>query len=462
MNVRALVCLWICLVFASAASAGCPVFTIERDASGLHVAREMIEEGAVLVFTRDLSAGTVDLVLPTGPGRSAGLLRATDADRIVVRFAGGKLSGQLRRVDGSTMELPSRTLAELKREDIRVSVTLGDTLRRSFFISGYESAEPDDVGPAENMFAGQLPEALTHDAAIVQTSTWTRPSGPPVSGRIALERNRWLFARGSLKDGRSGWFVMDLGASESILAKQAVPVGVTVEPLSMTERSAAGTRRLPYAPAGATGRVSGVLGHATLTSLEFDTVAWPGADVTVLDSIPDVFGRPVLGILGLDLLRRGTVVTLQLEGSERASLTFTSASSRSQPTAETPFSWVASHVMVRGAVEGRPARWILDSGSPGTVLDAVGAPPGPASGAAAAGTLGGIDGGSMRSEARSGGSLAVGSAKLTGVGYRVAPLTAFASLREPGVALGVLGVSELARFGCVELDFGQRKVRWYR
>ena len=449
------------LLFASVpARASCPVFTLEHDSLGVHVARADLDEGGVLVFTRGVGSGTVDVVLPPGPGRSAALVRAADADKIVVRFEGGRLSAQVRRADGSTVDMPARLLSELRQQDIRVSVTLGD-VRRAFVITGYERASADDIGPAENMFAGQLPAALLRDAAVVQTDTWVSAAASPARGTAPLERDRWLFVRGARADGTSGWFVVDLAASESIVAKSFVPPGQPLEELSMIEHSGGGTRRLPYAPAGATGAVQGVLGRTAYAKLTFGDIAFAHADVTVLDRLPDVFGRPVVGILGMDLLRGCAHLGLEFAADGRfATLTLAPEAPAGTPAAVTPFSLVASHVLVAGTVNGAPARWILDSGSPGMVMDSLGAPalaqrPG-------ASRVQGLDRHDIASVDAVAARVRVGSLEYHDIPVRVSALPVFASFRSREHALAVLGVAELARTARLDIDFAQRVVRCYR
>lgn len=442
------------------ARAGCPVFVLERDSAGVHVERMELQDGEVQVLARDVRHGTIDVVLPTGPGRSAALLRSGDTDRIVVRFTGGRLTAQVRRADGGTVELPARTLEDLRKQDIRVSVTLGED-QHAFVIAGYERASADDIGPAENMFAGQLPAALTRDAAIVQTDTWVSAPASPACGRAVLERDRWLFVRGALADGTSGWFVVDLAASESIVARSFMPAGQKLEELSMIEHSAGGTRRLPYAPAGATGAVAGVLGHTVFAKLSFGSIAFASADVTVLDRLPDVFGRPVVGILGMDLLRGCAHLGLEFAADGKAAtLTLANAAPAGTPAATTPFSLVASHVLVAGSVEGARARWILDSGSPGMVIDSLGAPM--FAGRTGAAALKGLDGGGRASAAAMAQRVAVGTLEHRAVPVRVASLLVFAPFRSVTHALGVLGVSELARTRALDIDWAAREVRWYR
>lgn len=449
-------------VLATPARAACPVFVLERQGADVVLRKELLAEGEVAVYSRDARAGFIDLILPVGPGRSAAFVRLDDHDRVVVRYSGGKLAGHVRREQGDPVALPSRTLEDLRLQDIRVSVTLADSLRRAFHITGYDSARADAIGPAENMFAGQLPAALTRTGIVVQTDTWASAPAARACGIAPLERERWLFARGARADGVEGWFVVDLGAAESVVARGFVPDSQRIEPIGVTEHSAAGTRRLPYAPAGATGSVQGVAGSTTFGALSFGSVRFDSAGLTVLEQMPDVFGRPVVGILGLDLLRGCTHLRLELARDARtASLVLDRAPSARPAAATVPFAWVASHLMVRGTLAGRDTRWILDSGAPGMVLDSVSAPP-PTHDASGGATqsLRGLDGASVAGRVTRLRDCRIGSLAIDALEARVAPLPVFAPLREPGVALGVLGLAELARTEAIEVDFAHGVVRW--
>lgn len=442
-------------------AATCPVYVLERQNGGIELVREELDEGGVLVYLRDLAAGTIDVVLPAGVGRSAGLLRASDRDRIIVRHSGGKLSVSVQRADGAAVDLPPRAVADLAREDVRVSVTLGDTLRRSFIIQGWRTSRRDDVGPAANMFAGQLPAALTKDAAIVQTETWSNRPASPACGRVPMELARWWFVRGDRPDGTQGWFIVDLAASESIVAKSWLPAGQAIEALEMVEHSGSGTRRLPYVPAGATGAVQSVVGSTTFASLEFGTARFRAPSLTVLEQLPDVFGRPVVGILGLDLLRGCDHLVLEFAADGKsATLALAPDGLAGTPTVELPYSVVSSHLMVAGSLEGARARWVLDSGSPGTVIDSLGAP---AMAASRGGNkpIGGIDGQQTSSRERTARTLQLDGVTFSNVPCRVAPLPVFGALRESGHALGVLGASELARARAIDVDYTRGVVRWF-
>jgi hypothetical protein len=457
-----------CLLVASlvglapiAAHADGPVFVIQRGPGGIEIVRETLAEGEVRVFGRDVRAGTIDVVLPVGPGESANFVQASDADQIIVRFAGGRITAQVRRANGRTVDLPARDLEDLRRQDIRVSVTVGGGPRKAFVISGYDTVMPDTIGPALNLFAGQLPEAMMRAGAVIQTDTYPHDPAVRACGRAPLERSGYLFARGRRPDGAEAWFIVDLAASESMVARSFVPAGQAIEARSAVEHSASGTRRLPYSPGGATGTIATVAGGTVFPSLAFGELRLSNVDMTVLERMPEGFGRPVAGILGMDVLRGCGQLALDLPAdTTRATLELSSAPAPGTPTAETRFSWVASHVVVLGTLDGARVRWILDSGAPRTVVDSVGAPPLRSAGGSRA--LRGLEGPGVHAARARATSLTLGADEHRDVACDVSPLPVFAAFREPGCALGVLGLSELARYRRLEVDFERRVVRWFR
>jgi len=462
-----------CLLLVAALGAGlapvatradCPVFVIQRGPDAIRIVRESLDEGGVKVFQRDLRGGTIDVVLPFGPGESGNFVETSDAARIIVRCAGERVSGQVQRGDGRTVDLPARDLGDLRRQDIRVSVTVGGGPRQAFLISGYETVTPDTVGPAQNLFAGRLPEALLRGGVVIQTDTYPRDPEVRACGRVPLERAGYLFALGRRADGTEAWFIVDLAASESMVARSLVPAGQEVSPRSMVEHSASGTRRLPYSPSGATGTIATVAGTTVFPSLTFGDLRLSNVDMTVLEAMPDGFGRPIAGILGMDVLRGCERLRLDLPSDgAHATLELSSSPAPGTPAAETPFSWIASHLVVRGTLDGAPVHWVLDSGSPRTVVDSIGAPPLKAAAApAGSGTLHGLGGAAVHTTRARADRLTVGALEHRDVDCDVSPLPVFATFREPGYALGILGLSELARCRRLEVDFGRRVVRWFR
>lgn len=439
------------------------LFVLERVPGGVALRTDTLAAGRTAEYAADPARGVVDVVLPVGPGRSAALLRPGDTGVLVVRHGGDSLHVALRRPDGSTHARPARALADLAREETELSVTGGDGARGRFVIRGGAIARRDSTGPVANMFAGKLPFRLGDGDWVVQTETWRRPPAAAPRGRMTLARERWLLADAARADGRRGRFILDLGAGESVVAPGFVPAGQAVVPATVTEYSLRGERLLDYQPEGATGIAPVVKGHTTFPTLVVGGAEIPAFEAQVAE-LPAGLGPEVVGILGVDVLRRASRVRLTVppDSGGRATLEFEPRAPLAREDGRCGFHWLSSHVVLPGEVAGRGALWIVDSGSPVSFVDplAVADEPWVAPAKPAAPVEGG--GGQRRPSSRViASSLRVGGAPAwEQAPVRLARLSPFEALRPDGRVPALLGVAELARMGSLELDFGARLARW--
>ena len=439
-------------------------FRVERVPGGVALRVDSVAAGRVAEFPINPDSGLVDLVLPVGPGQSASLVRPSDrGGTLVVRLSGDTLYASVRRPDGSPHERQPRALADLAREETRLSVTGGDGTRASFVIRAYAEAKPDTAGPAANMFAGKLPIQLGAGDWVVQTETWRRPLAAAPRGRMALSRESYLFAEVVRADGRRGRFIVDLGAGESVVSPGFVPKGQAVVPSNMVEYSLRGARLLDYRATDVTGVMPVVAGHTVFASLTLGGVTVDSLEAQVAE-LPAALGEGVVGILGVDVLRRAGRVrlTVPAKSGAPALLEFDPAAPLARETGRCAFSWVSSHVVMGGEVSGRPAHWIVDTGSPVSFVDptaladsawvlAARQSP-PVSG------LGGKPGATSGATAP---SLRVGTGtRWKNAPVRLARLAPFDAVRPGGRVPALLGLSELARMGTLELDFRSRVARW--
>lgn len=449
---------------ASAAPAA-PLFLVERVPGGVALRADSVAAGSVAVFTLAPDSALVHLVLPVGPGQSASLVRPSDRGILEVRHVGDALQVALRRPDGTAQERPARRLADLAREETRLSVTGGDGSRAAFVIRGGREARPDTAGPVANMFAGKLPFALRDGDWVVQTETWRRPAARAPRGRMRLAREDYLFADVARPDGARGRFVVDLGAAGSIVSPRFVPGGQAIVPSKMTEYSLRGERLLDYRAEGATGIAPVVRGHTTFPSLLVGGVGVDSLEAEVAD-LPAGLGEGVVGILGIDVLRRAERVrlTLPAKPGEAAVLEFDPPRALAREHGRSPFSWLSSHVVLPGEVAGRAARFILDTGAPVSFVDPLAVEGEPwAAAARPAVPVRGAGGQPVESFDAVAPALRVGSgAPWSDAPVRLSPLSPFAALRGDGRVPALLGLRDLARMGTFELDFAAHVARWGR
>ena len=438
----------------------CRTFLLNLSGSEITIEPFVIPEGEMRVLRSSRETGLIDVVMPPGPGGSGSVASVSDGRMHVLRCRDGVLSRQVRTAAGKTIEYPSRAMSALALEDVRVSVVGGNELKRAFLISRYETVEAD-AGPVQNLFAS-VPIPLTDDDFILTTETSRRQAGPSVEGAFEIVAAGHLFARATTPAGASGWFVIDTGGAQTLVSRSFLPETTEIREAAMVEHSAAGRRLLEYAPGGATGAVRGILGHADIPVVHFGEVAFEHVTAAVIEEIPAIFGRPVAGILGLDLLRRGGGIRLEVPAAAAgAGMIRLGRFPQAEAAAETGFTIVNDHIVLPVHVGDLPAHMILDTGAPTVLLDS--------ETARAAGivetearAVKGLDGKGVRSATGSVPLLRIGALESENVEARVAPLTVFDRFRSGDQHLGLLGNEFLGRFSRVEIDFASRRIRFFR
>jgi len=432
------------------------VFVLEKKDGAIALEKVPVPAGETVVLPAGPGAGVIGLVFPPGPGVSGSIEQVREGRAIVLRNLGDRLRCEVRSDGRAASGFPDRPIEDLARYDTRVSATGGDGARAVFLVRGYATATPEP-GPVQNLFAG-MPVPLGPQDFVVTTDTSARPSGPRITGEAALDLHGHPFVRVRGPAGREGWFILDTGAAETLVARSFLPDSARITETAMVEYSAAGKRLLDYAPSGATGPVTGVLGHVTLDRLQAGTLGFEGVEAAVVDAIPDLFDRPVSGVLGIDLLRRAASVTLEYPpGAAGAGrLRLGPPPGEAPGDVRAPFSLVSTHPVVPARFNGVEAFMILDTGAPGAVLDSAAAA---AAGLAAvpAKAMRGLDGGGVESAQGTLDSLAVGAAAWSDVPCRIGPLHAFRTLRDDR-PLGLLGNEVIARAGRLVIDFDRRVV----
>ena len=442
----------------------CHTFLIKRGNDGLAIERVDIADGQdnARTFEANQTTGIVDVIMPVGPGGSGSVARFRDQRTITATCTKGELQIVDRSADGKVYERPVRRMEELARYDTRVSVVGADGTLAAFEIRRYDTAATDRIGPVMDMFAGKIP--VSDGDHILFTDTYLHAAGSPIAGEAAVEYDRWPLVTATLPDGTTGTFLVDVGAGTTVVAKSFLPKKTKIEKTGMVQYSAAGKQTLKYAPGGATGQVQSVVGQATLPHLNLGGIAVTDVQVDVLSKMPDMFGRPIAGILGLDLMRRTELLTIGYSTTAGAA-PFIRLSDRDPSAAgaalELPFAIVKTHVMVKGEVNGKPVHFILDTGAPGPILDASAAKAAEVESDTTTARSGrGLDGGSATITRGSPARLTLAGRTLEDVSFNVSDLSVFSSMRVHGQNVGLLGNAFFARFARMELDFVRRVVRF--
>lgn len=460
--VSALVALsWPALGMPESEGQSCRVFVLKRVDDGFAIETVELAQNETKVFFANAETRIIDIILPVGRGGSGSLVRWSDEFKLTARCADGALKVSSIAPNDRQWARPARKLTDLARYDVRVSVSAADGTGQNFLIIQNRDVVVDEVGPVVDLFAGKVP--MSQGDHTLYTETYLHSLGDSAVGEATLRYDRWPMVVGKLPDGSEGTFIVDIGAGTSVISRAFLPEGTKIEKAAMTQYAAGKKKMLKYAPGGATGKVETILGYATLPALRFDALRFESPVVDVIKELPDFFGEPIVGIVGLDLLRRCSVLSLCLapDGTSSKMRMAASSTKPSESAVEIPFTIVNSHLAVDGAVNGHRVHFILDTGAPDVFLDA-----------AAASRLGvetdesrarpgrGLDGGSTKTVPAKAVSLKLGDRTFDSVRPVVSSLSCFARLRTNGQNAGLLGNSFFSRFKQVEIDFDKRFVRF--
>lgn len=443
---------------ASAVASGCGLHVLKRIDGVIAVDYIEVPQGQ----TVRLSAGDIlTFVLPLGPGQSGDLLQqGKPKGDVVVTCKDGTLRVVVRFADGRERQLPPVNIADLTSYDVRVNIVGGDGTKQALMIRRYTDVGPAS-GPVIDMFSGMIP--LNPGDYSITTQVTEHEPPVHVEGSVALRLDEELIIiRGALPDGTTGDFIVDFGASGTVIARRFLPPGTDVHKVKAIQYTDEGAKELDAVMGGAGGSVSGFLGNAVLSRLRFGDVSFDDVTVNVIDPMPAFDGLEVAGIVGLDLLRRANVVTLEFSGERASRLTFSPAAppGRPAPDIDAPLEVGAKHVFVGGTIHDTAVDFLVDTGARSSILSA-----GLAEHAGlqlsddGGRDFRGLDGKPLPAKSATVDQWALGGGTVSSWRFYVTELPVFDTmgLHESGA---LLGVDFFLRYAVVELDFLHERIRF--
>jgi predicted aspartyl protease len=429
------------------------IFYLTESFGRVEIEKVEIDDGDVITLDGE---DVITVLIPLGAGRSGDLVKSEmRSGEITIRSSGGELHISKKQADGREISFPVVKIADLPAYDMRVNIAGGDGTKKAFRISRYDDAETDD-GPVIDMFAGRIPledgdYSITLEISAAETAVH-------VSGETTIYyEGGFILAEGSLSDGRKGWFIVDFGASGTVITKEFLPAYIDIEEVRAMEYSDKGSREVKSAMAGAGGEVTGFLGNARLGTLYVGDVKFPDVTVSVIESMPDFGSREIVGILGFDLMKRCDRIAFEyprggagvMMMGDRHTMAKTDA-----PSAEVPFYLVAKHIFLDGEVNEVPVSFLFDTGARSSIISESKADYARLSDASGGrkGELRGLDGNPVETRAVVADRLRLGEWLHSDVMFLAADLSVFESigLRQGG---GIIGNDFLDDYSLVELDF---------
>ncbi len=434
------------------------VLLLKKTDSGYDIDKVPIRKDQTLHLDGNNEKGIIEIILPTGPGGSGNLVQKGLINGFYVHFDGRTITIESELSGGRRQSLPPQKLDDLKLYETHLSVTGGDGTSARFIISNYESIRVDTVGPLMDMFGGQVPMNPGDYSLFLNTERVDREQN--LTGQMSLTYSgEYLFTEVVSPTGKKGNFVVDLGASNSVIRKDFLPDSTETSELFMMEYSPGGTRKLKYAPDGATGPIESIIGTATVENLTAGGLRFNRAVFNVMDALPVIRGKQLDGIIGLDLLHAARYLTLKYHTeSGAASLVLSNEIPIENIDVELPYVSIRKSIFVRGQIDSRDVLFLVDSGSPDCMLQ-------PAAtrslqSVVAHDSVYTYQGGGGQNEQ---GTLAtIKSMSLGGNSFENVPCTIgnvfVLSTLGSGQLGGIIGNSLLSRFSGVTIDFKDHKI----
>jgi len=448
-------------------SEDCRTFVLKRDGESVRIEAAAIAQGSTHAFPANEANGTLGVLFPFGNGLSGDLISRRDSRLFIAQCLEGELRIRLRQPDGRERAWPSGKVAELAQTDMRVNVVWQGG-QRVFLLSGDGAVSIDSTGPVVDIIGSRVP--LDTGSYAITTEVTKRLDEPPARGTAPMTvatgtdgapAHALVYARNSR--GAEGWMVLDLGSDRTVIAKSFLPPDANVVRSTGVEFSDKGSRVLDGTLGGAGGTLEhGFLGGTLLASLRLGDVVISDLRVNVLDSLAPTDGRAIVGILGLDVLRRSARVrlTFGMRGPRAATLDFDPPDLRADARVlELPLAVAAGHLFVKGRSGSVSWHALLDTGSPWSFMaESLARSVLPDTKFDSIGTIVGLDNHRIVVRATTVLPLiALGSSAHRDVPFRIATLPVFANmgLREETV---LLGNTFFARFQSMTVDFAGRRL----
>ncbi len=341
------------------AFADCSLLLLVEREGGVALEPTRIPAGERRAIALRPASGVITFILPLGEGKSADLIRGAGGGSIAAACAGEELTVSVHRADGGVRSLPPVSGSDLARLDLRVNLRRGDGFERAFAVSSYEAVRAAP-GPVLDLFGGRLPLGPDDWAITLEASASAATTA--VEGQVSLLFDgEHLFAEGGLRSGRRALFVVDLAAASCVVRLDLLPPGTEVVAVSAVAHESGGAVAADARPVGVSGPVAGPSRRATIPDFVLGDLDFGAVDATVLDSLPQIGGREIGGIVGLDLLRRARVLEIAFDGGEHARLRLGGSARLTGPAL--PFSLADRHLFLSGEVAGRALTLVVDTGA---------------------------------------------------------------------------------------------------
>lgn len=335
------------------------VYLLKESNGVLHLETMQISEGE----TKSLEQSEfITFILPVGPGKSGNIIQGSDGDNTVKFFAtNGELKVSVVKPDGSERKLPSVNFDDLRNYLIRVNIIKGTGLKKAFFIKNYDEYGEAN-GPVFDLFGGKIP--LADDDYSFTTEVTELKQAVYISGSAPLEiSDNLLFVKVKINKEKEGYFIIDFGAGRTLLSKESVAPGSQITEIRSIEYSSEGTKISRGEVGAAGGNVPGLLGNTVIDNFSFGTLELNDLSVSVVEKLPAISGREILGIIGMDILQSAPFVTIEYNYGNPGKIIFDKDYKATGNYKNIPFSLTGKQIFINGQINNSKLSFLFDTGA---------------------------------------------------------------------------------------------------
>ena len=343
----------------------CNFFLIKEENNIVIIEKVKLTEGQVQVF-KDENLISYIMVFPPGSKSVEVIQKNQRMTGIIAIYMNDNITVKILKEDGSQKAMPDINLKDAIKTDVRLNVTGANGYEQAFVVEGYKIVK-EDAGPVMDLFDGKIPLNQGDYSFLAECLEPKDNNG--IDGVSPFEILRdWIIVDCKFSNGETGKFVVDFGASNTVIPKNMLPKGSEIAKFEMVEHSVDGVKKSKAVTEGASGTVENIGGVSILKKFSFGNITLHDFKVTVLDDFPQPFiDAGIQGILGRDVLMKTNIVEIDNLNDENSnkSLIFSSKEKEYKNYSyKIPFNIAGGgNIFFEGKINDIPVDFFFDSGA---------------------------------------------------------------------------------------------------
>ena len=335
------------------------IFLLGKTNNNIYLETVQIGEGVTKTFKQ---SDFITFIVPIGLGKSGDIIQATEKNSIInICCANGEIKVSIIDEAGSERYLPTVNYSDLQSYLIRVNVISGNGVKKAFYIKNYNEYGDDD-GPVFDLFSGKIPLAAQDYSVTIEV-------GNPkdikyVKGIADLEiYDNLLFLKGKLNDKTEGFFIIDFGAGRTIFSKEYIPQDNKISEIKSIQYSNEGVKISKGEIGAAGGNVPNLLGNTVIEKFYFGDLELTDLPITVVEKLPDIAGRKISGIIGVDILQMAPTVSIEYTYGKGGKIILNSELSPVSNYYKIPFLFINNQIFIKGKINDKEINFLFDTGA---------------------------------------------------------------------------------------------------